>query len=99
MSTPSTIRGDRARYAERLPFDPPSLFGGSGASIWSSTFGNPALRADGKAAYDGWPASPRIEELRRAWLDAADLAEQRRIAVELLMQVWQDVPFIPMGEH
>jgi peptide/nickel transport system substrate-binding protein len=29
-------------------------------------FGNPALRADGKAAYDGWPDSPRIEELRRA---------------------------------
>jgi hypothetical protein len=36
-------------------------------------FGNPALRADGKAAYDGWPDSPRIEELRRAWLDAAIL--------------------------
>ena len=61
-------------------------------------FGNPNLRADGKAAYDGWPDSPRIEELRRAWLDAGDLAEQRRIAAELQMQVWQDVPFIPMGE-
>ena len=53
-------------------------------------FGNPNLRADGKAAYDGWPDSPRIEELRRAWLG--------RIAAELQMQVWQDVPFIPMGE-
>jgi peptide/nickel transport system substrate-binding protein len=62
-------------------------------------FGNPALRADGKAAYDGWPESPRIEELRRAWLDAADLAEERRIAAELQMQVWRDVPFIPMGEY
>jgi hypothetical protein len=38
------------------------------------------------------------EELRRAWLDAGDLAEQRRIAAKLQMQVWQDVPFIPMGE-
>ena len=28
-------------------------------------FGNPNLRADGKAGYDGWPTSPRIEELRR----------------------------------
>jgi peptide/nickel transport system substrate-binding protein len=62
-------------------------------------FGNPALRADGKAAYDGWPDSLRIEELRRAWLNAGDLAEQRRIAAELQMQVWQDVPFIPMGEY
>ena len=62
-------------------------------------FGNPNLRADGKAAYDGWPDSPRIEELRRTWLDAGDLAEQRRIAAELQMQVWQDVPFIPTGEY
>jgi peptide/nickel transport system substrate-binding protein len=62
-------------------------------------FGNPALRADGKAAYDGWPDSPRIEELRRAWLDAGEFYEQRRIAAELQMQVWQDVPFIPMGEY
>src|SRR5204863_182847 len=46
-----------------------------------------------------WPTSPRIEELRRAWLDAGDIAEQRRIAAELQMQVWQDVPFIPMGEY
>jgi peptide/nickel transport system substrate-binding protein len=62
-------------------------------------FGNPNLRSDGKAAYDGWPTSPRIEELRYAWLDAADLPAQRRIAAELQMQVWQDVPFIPMGEY
>jgi len=41
----------------------------------------------------------RIEELRQAWLDARELAEQRRIAAELQMQVWQDVPFIPMGEY
>jgi peptide/nickel transport system substrate-binding protein len=62
-------------------------------------FGNPNLRADGKAGYDGWPTSARIEELRRAWLDARDPAEQHRIASELQMQVWQDVPFIPMGEY
>ena len=65
----------------------------------SHPFGNPNLRADGKAGYDGWPASPRIEELRRAWLEARGLDAQRRIAVELQMQVWQDVPFIPIGEY
>ena len=47
-------------------------------------FGNPTLRADDKAAHDGWPGSPRIEELRRAWLDAGDLVEERRIAVASL---------------
>ena len=29
----------------------------------SHPFGNPNLRADGKAAYDGWPTSPRMEVL------------------------------------
>jgi peptide/nickel transport system substrate-binding protein len=57
------------------------------------------LRADGVAAGLGWPTSPRIEALRAAWLDAASLDEQRRICTELQMQLWQDVPYIPMGEY
>jgi len=65
----------------------------------TSTRSATRIYADGKAGFDGWPTSPRIEALRRAWLDARDPAEQRRIASELQMQVWQDVPFIPMGEY
>ena len=57
------------------------------------------IRADGLAAFPGWPTSPRIEALRAAWLDAADLDEQRRICTELQLQLWQDVPYIPMGEY
>jgi peptide/nickel transport system substrate-binding protein len=62
-------------------------------------YGNPWIRADGLAAFAGWPTSPRIEALRAAWLDAASLDEQRRICAELQMQLWQDVPYIPMGEY
>jgi peptide/nickel transport system substrate-binding protein len=62
-------------------------------------YGNRLIRADGLAAYDGWPTSPRIEALRAAWLDAAKLDEQRRICTELQLQLWQDVPYIPMGEY
>ena len=62
-------------------------------------FGNPALRADGKAAYDGWPESWKIEDLRRRWLEAGDPDAERRIAADLQKQVWIDVPFIPMGEY
>jgi len=65
----------------------------------TNPFGNQAMRADGKAGWDGWPSSPKIEELRAAWLDAADPAEQQRIAREMQMQVWEDTPFIPMGEY
>jgi peptide/nickel transport system substrate-binding protein len=62
-------------------------------------FGNLAIRADGKEPANGWANSPRIEELRAAWLDTPDLEQQKRICVELQKQLWEDVPFIPMGEY
>jgi len=65
----------------------------------TNPYGNQAIRADGLAGWDGWPTSARIEALRAAWLDAAGLDEQRRICTELQMQLWQDVPYIPMGEY
>jgi peptide/nickel transport system substrate-binding protein len=65
----------------------------------TNPYGNTWIRADGLAAFDGWPTSPRIESLRAAWLDAGSPDEQRRICAELQMQLWQDVPYIPMGEY
>jgi len=65
----------------------------------TNPYGNPWIRADGQKAFVGWPTSPRIEALRAAWLDAGDLDVQRRICTELQMQLWQDVPYIPMGEY
>ena len=65
----------------------------------TNPYGNPVIRADGLAASAGWPISPRIEALRAAWLDAGNVDEQRRICTELQLQLWQDVPYIPMGEY
>src|SRR5215831_17444504 len=65
----------------------------------TNPFGNNLIRANGLAAGFGWPTSERIETLRAAWLDAASLDEQRRICTELQLQLWQDVPYIPMGEY
>jgi len=65
----------------------------------TNPYGNPWLRADGPDGFVGWPTSSQIEALRAAWLDASSLDEQRRICEELQMQVWQDVPYIPMGEY
>jgi peptide/nickel transport system substrate-binding protein len=62
-------------------------------------FGNLAIRADGKEPINGWANSRRIEELRTAWLDTTDLEQQKRICVDLQKQLWEDVPFIPMGEY
>src|ERR1700736_4377454 len=65
----------------------------------TNPYGNMWIRADGLGAFDGWPTSPRIEALRAAWLDAGSIDEQRRICIELQMQLWQDVPYIPMGGY
>src|SRR6266851_373157 len=62
-------------------------------------FGNLAIRADGKEPINGWASSPKIEELRAAWLDTADLEQQKKICEEMQKQLWQDVPFIPLGEY
>ena len=63
---------------------------------------NPAghvfLRGNGRAASPGWPSSPRIEELRDAWFLAPDLEAQRKLAEQLQLQAFQDVPYIPLGQ-
>ena len=35
--------------------------------------------------------------LRTAWIDATDAAEQKRLAREIQLQCFQDVPYIPLG--
>lgn len=55
------------------------------------------LRGNGRAAAPGWPASPRIEALRDAWFGAEGLEAQKRIAVEIQAQAFQDVPYVPLG--
>jgi ABC-type transport system substrate-binding protein len=62
-------------------------------------YGNLAIRADGKEPINGWADNPRIEELRAAWLETVDLEQQKRICADLQKQLWQDVPFIPVGEY
>jgi peptide/nickel transport system substrate-binding protein len=60
---------------------------------------NFALAASGPKAAFGWPNSERIEALRAEWLQAGDLPTQQRICRELQLQMWQDVPYIPMGAY
>jgi peptide/nickel transport system substrate-binding protein len=58
-----------------------------------------AFRGTGPKAWFGWPTSPKIEELRGAWLDAPDVASQRRLCIEIQRQFWVDVPHIPVGQY
>ncbi|WP_270934646.1 ABC transporter substrate-binding protein [Falsiroseomonas oryzae] len=56
------------------------------------------IRGHGANAWAGWPTMPRLEELREAWFEATDLEAERRIAQEIQRTVWQEVPFVPLGQ-
>ena len=57
-----------------------------------------AIRGDGKSGIPGWPVSPQLEALRDAWLETGDFDAQRRISEQMQLQMWRDVPYIPMGQ-
>jgi peptide/nickel transport system substrate-binding protein len=59
--------------------------------------GHLAIRGTGKKAWFGWPTSDRIEQLRLDWFNAKTLDEQKRICRDLQIQVFEDVPYIPLG--
>jgi len=61
--------------------------------------GHVFLRGNGQDATVGWPTSPKLEELRTQWLQAPDLAAQKKIAQEMQLQAFQDVPYIPLGQY
>ena len=58
---------------------------------------NLPLRGNGGQAWFGWPASPRIEELRDAWLDTPDPAAQKQLAAQIQAQAFEDVPYYPIA--
>jgi len=76
---------------------------------WSALFTNLAgidlatpaghvFRGNGEKAWIGWPTAPRVEELRNAWLEAPDLAAQKKIGVALQKQWFVDAPQINAGQ-
>ena len=61
--------------------------------------GHVFLRGNGQDATVGWPTSPKLEELRNAWLQAPDLAAQKAIAAQIQLQAFADIPYIPLGQY
>jgi peptide/nickel transport system substrate-binding protein len=56
------------------------------------------LRGNGAEGWAGWSTSPRREALREDWFNAADLEQERAIAERLQRLVWEEAPFIPLGQ-
>lgn len=64
-----------------------------------SPAGHLGLRGNGALAYPGWPTAPKLESLRQQWFAAADIGAEQQIARAMQRQFWEDVPYIPLGEH
>jgi peptide/nickel transport system substrate-binding protein len=56
-----------------------------------------AIRS-GPDAWFGWPDAPQLEALRQDWLNAATPEEQKRLAVKIQLQFFQDVTYVPLGQ-
>ena len=70
----------------------------SGAEL-TTPAGHVLLRGNGADAWFGWPKAPKLEALRDQWFDAPDLDAQKRIAREIQLQAFEDVPYIPLGQY
>jgi peptide/nickel transport system substrate-binding protein len=57
-----------------------------------------AYRANGEKAWFGWPTSEKLEALRYAWIDAPDLAAQKKITDAMQRQWFIDVPMLQTGQ-
>jgi peptide/nickel transport system substrate-binding protein len=56
------------------------------------------IGGQGEKGWFGWYTSQKMEDLRSAWFDAPDLAAQKKVAEQIQMLVWEDVPYYPLGQ-
>ena len=61
--------------------------------------GHLSIRANGDAAWPGWPSDPKLEGLRDSWFEAPDVAAQQKICADMQKQAFENVPYIPMGQY
>ncbi len=58
-----------------------------------------AIRANGPAAWFGWPSIPKQQDLLQAWFDAPDLATQQKDVVALQTDFFQNPSWGPLGMY
>ena len=69
-----------------------------GERLFADSHVTPAIRANGRDAWIGWPTSPRLEELYQAWFQAPDQPARQGIAHEMQAQTLRDVPYVMLAQ-
>jgi peptide/nickel transport system substrate-binding protein len=60
---------------------------------------NQGLRANGTAAWFGWPSDEKLEALRAAWMVTPSPAERQALAVDIQRRAFETVPYVPLGKY
>ena len=60
--------------------------------------GHYPILGNGQNAWFGWPTSPRIEQLRTDWFEAPDDAARKRATDAIQAAVWDEAPYVPLGQ-
>lgn len=67
-----------------------------------ATLMNPGValitRGNGTSGYFGWPDSPALEELYRAWLKATSQPDRIKVSRDIQLQMWRDATSFPLGQ-
>ncbi|AMJ60749.1 ABC transporter substrate-binding protein [Bosea sp. PAMC 26642] len=58
---------------------------------------HPLMRANGGAAWFGWPEDTQMEGLRDEWIATPDAAKQKEIAASIEKRAFEFVPYVPAG--
>ena len=56
------------------------------------------IAGTGEKGWFGWFSSAKMEALRTSWFDAADFETQKKIAEQIQLDAWEEVPYYPLGQ-
>ena len=90
--------------ARRAKKEPPGQGGWNVTFTWwpVSELDNPAVHPGVSGAGDGagfgWPASARLESLRREWLHATDAVTRKQRAGDIQRLAYEEVTYVPFGQ-
>ncbi|MCQ4161166.1 ABC transporter substrate-binding protein [Roseomonas sp. GC11] len=68
----------------------------SGADVLNPAL-HPLIRANGAAAWFGWPEDATLESLRDQWIATDNAAQQKDIAAQIERRAFEVVPYAPAG--
>ncbi|KJC38033.1 ABC transporter substrate-binding protein [Bradyrhizobium sp. LTSP885] len=70
----------------------------TGATEVMNPIVNGQIAANGKRAWFGWPEDAKLEQMRDAFARATSPEEQKKLAIDIQKEAYEQVIFIPLGQ-